>query len=44
MLKKTAIFIGLTFSSETETGDFVPPYTDLLSSFGHGFHFLTLMF
>ena len=28
-----------TFSSETETCDFVPPYTVLLLSFRHGFHF-----
>ena len=24
-----------------ETGDFVPPFTDSLSSFRHGFHFWT---
>ena len=28
-----------TFSSETETGNFVLPYTVLLLSFRHGFHF-----
>ena len=33
-----------TFSSETETGDFVPPYTVLLLSFRHGFHFSTNLY
>ena len=35
-------WLDWTFSSEKETGDFVPPYTDLLSSYRHGFHFLAL--
>ena len=33
-----------TFSSETETGDFVPPYTVLFLSFRHGFHFSTNLY